>query len=57
MTVTHRAAFAAATRTLAPEPHRQQISQREDAMAELDRTVWTAPVRNLVWVAARFGHR
>lgn len=26
-------------------------------MAELDRTVWTAPVRNLTWVAARFGHR
>lgn len=26
-------------------------------MTELDRTVWTAPVRNGVWVAARFGHR
>ena len=24
-------------------------------MAELDRTVWTAPVRNVVWVAARSG--
>lgn len=28
-----------------------------DAMAELDRTVWTAPVRNLGWVAARYGLR
>lgn len=27
------------------------------AMAELDRTVWTAPVRNLGWVAARYGLR
>jgi hypothetical protein len=26
-------------------------------MAELSQTVWTAPVRNGVWVAARFGHR
>lgn len=28
-----------------------------EAMTQLDRTVWTAPVRNLVWVAAHFGHR
>lgn len=28
-----------------------------EAMTQLDRTVWTAPVRNLVWVAAQFGHR
>lgn len=28
-----------------------------DAMAELDRTVWTAPVRNFDWVLAHFGHR
>jgi hypothetical protein len=28
-----------------------------DLMADLERTVWTAPVRNLVWVACQFGHR
>jgi hypothetical protein len=28
-----------------------------DDMAELDRTVWTAPVRNFDWVLAHFGHR
>lgn len=27
-----------------------------ELMAELERTAWTAPVRNLAWVAARFGH-
>ena len=52
-----RAASAAHLRSLLREQGRQVIFGREDAMAELDRTVWTAPVRNLVWVAARFGHR
>jgi hypothetical protein len=28
-----------------------------EPVAQLDTTVWTAPVRNLTWVAARFGHR
>jgi hypothetical protein len=28
---------------------------REERMAI--RSLWLAPVRNLVWVAARFGHR
>jgi hypothetical protein len=50
-----RARFRRPTRTLVPELNRHPTSRREDAMAELDRTVWTAPVRNLVWVAARFG--
>jgi hypothetical protein len=35
---------------------RHDVTEGE-GMAELDRTVWTAPVRNLVWVAAHFGHR
>jgi hypothetical protein len=52
-----RARFRRPTRTLVPELNRHPTSRREDAMAELDRTVWTAPVRNLVWVAAHFGHR
>lgn len=56
--MTTRAASRGTTRTLVPGSVRQDISSiREDAMAELDRTVWTAPVRNLVWVAAHFGHR
>jgi hypothetical protein len=29
--------------------------KREERMAT--RSLWLAPVRNLVWVAARFGHR
>lgn len=52
-----RAALPEPTPTLVPDPHRHHFVIREDAMAELDRTVWTAPVRNLVWVAAHFGHR
>lgn len=28
-----------------------------DLMTHLDRTVWTAPVRNLSWVASQFGPR
>lgn len=36
--------------------HHRPIT-KGDAMVDLDRTVWTAPVRNAVWVAARFGHR
>ena len=52
-----RASLRASTPTLLREPHRQDLPRREDPMAELDRTVWTAPVRNLVWVAAHFGHR
>jgi hypothetical protein len=55
--VTVRAASGGATPTLLRGPDRQDCRSREDAMAELDRTVWTAPVRNLVWVAAHFGHR
>ena len=46
------------TRTLMPgsDPDPDRLTMG-DAMAHLDRTVWTAPVRNLVWVAAHFGHR
>ena len=44
--------------TLGPGPIRAHHHRRRgDAMADLARTVWTAPVRNLVWVAAHFGHR
>ncbi len=43
-------------RVLHPAMHHDVVT-RGDAMAELDRTVWTAPVRNLVWVAAHFGHQ
>jgi hypothetical protein len=53
--VTRRDASGTRPRSLLREPGRQRTFRREDAMAELDRTVWTAPVRNLVWVAARFG--
>jgi hypothetical protein len=45
------------TPTLMPGPGRAPDLITGDAMAHLDRTVWTAPVRNLVWVAAHFGHR
>ena len=41
---------------MAPYAHAEDRHQGR-RMAELDRTVWTAPVRNGVWVAARFGHR
>jgi hypothetical protein len=44
-------------RTLAPNTGLRARAGGRDAMTQLDRTVWTAPVRNLVWVAARFGHR
>lgn len=45
-------------RTFAPNTGRTVTVHLEgEAMAQLDRTVWTAPVRNLVWVAAQFGHR
>ena len=45
-------------RTLAPNSSDVHRPQSEgEAMTQLDRTVWTAPVRNLVWVAAQFGHR
>ena len=55
-------------RTLAPkmrnagpcrgdDPAATDVSNQGEAMTQLDRTVWTAPVRNLVWVAAQFGHR
>ena len=37
--------------------HRPSSATEGEAMTQLDRTVWTAPVRNLVWVAAQFGHR
>jgi hypothetical protein len=30
---------------------------KEDAMGDFDLEIWLAPVRNVVWVAARFGHR
>jgi hypothetical protein len=43
-------------RTLVAKIWRHDVTEGEQ-MAELDRTVWTAPVRNLVWVAAHFGHR
>jgi hypothetical protein len=52
-----RTATAGTTRTLVRTPDRHDFVTRGDAMAELDRTVWTAPVRNLVWVAAHFGHQ
>jgi hypothetical protein len=53
-----RAAVPDTTRTLGPGPARADHHRRRgDAMADLARTVWTAPVRNLVWVAAHFGHR
>ena len=55
--MTARAASTARPRSLLREQGRHVIFGREDAMAELDRTVWTAPVRNLVWVAAHFGHQ
>ena len=55
--MTTRAASAEATRTLVPERDRHHVVTRGNAMAELDRTVWTAPVRNQVWVAAHFGHQ
>ena len=48
-------ASATPARTLFPELARPH--EVGDAMTDLDRTVWTAPVRNLVWVAAHFGHR
>ena len=31
--------------------------EQGDTMADLQRTVWTAPVRNLAWVASQFGYR
>jgi hypothetical protein len=56
--VTARAVVQDSTRTLVPGPVRVTYHRRRgDAMADLARTVWTAPVRNLVWVAAHFGHR
>ena len=56
--VTARAVVQESTRTLGPGPARVHHHRRRgDAMADLARTVWTAPVRNLVWVAAHFGHR
>jgi hypothetical protein len=56
--VTARAVVQGSTRTLVPGPVRVTHHRRMgDAMADLARTVWTAPVRNLVWVAAHFGHR
>lgn len=51
------AALRLGTRTLVPGPAPAHHLIEGDAMAHLDRTVWTAPVRNLVWVAAHFGHR
>ena len=57
-TITARAGAPVRTRTLVPGPARDPHHRRRgDAMADLARTVWTAPVRNLVWVAAHFGHR
>jgi hypothetical protein len=45
-------------RTLTPNSGgTSRTTLQGDAMADLDRTVWTAPVRNLTWVAAHFGHR
>ena len=55
--MTGRAASGGTPRSLLRGHGPQLFFSREDAMAELDRTVWTAPVRNLVWVAAHFGHR
>ena len=56
--VTARAAVQDHTHRLGPGPIRVPHHRRRgDAMADLARTVWTAPVRNLVWVAAHFGHR
>ena len=52
-----RTASGGATRTLVPGHDHHDFVSRGEAMAELDRTVWTAPVRNLVWVAAHFGHQ
>jgi hypothetical protein len=43
--------------TLLRSTRRHRHVTKGDAMVDLDRTVWTAPVRNLVWVAAQFGHR
>ena len=34
-----------------------QVPRREDVMGDFDLEIWLAPVRNGVWVAARFGHR
>ncbi len=50
-------AVRSGTRTLKPGPGEAHHLIEGDAMAHLDRTVWTSPVRNLVWVAAHFGHR
>jgi hypothetical protein len=58
--MTDRAASGGPTRSLIRVLHpaiHHDVVIRGDAMAELDRTVWTAPVRNLVWVAAHFGHQ
>ena len=55
--VTGCVAVRSGTRTLMPGPCEAHHLIEGDAMAHLDRTVWTAPVRNLVWVAAHFGHR
>jgi hypothetical protein len=55
--VTGCVAVPMGTRTLIPGPARAHHLIEGDVMADLDRTVWTAPVRNLVWVAAHFGHR
>lgn len=55
--MTARGASRDAGRTLTPGPSGTARHLEGDAMADLDRTVWTAPVRNLVWVAAHFGHR
>ena len=56
--VTTSAVVLQSTRTLGAGPARATHHRRRgDAMADLARTVWTAPVRNLVWVAAHFGHR
>lgn len=45
------------TRSLLGNGSEVRVRQRGGQMVELQHTAWTAPVRNLVWVAAHFGHR